>query len=166
MKGLIRLSFAKLIDASSQKPWDKTVFEETYQEFFMQAQLYNPQNQYQTFQELPDNVPNADQLHYLTSRVALGYLKQLNQLIPDVVNMGKLTRIAQDLLVSTLVGSTIRIRLRQPPTVRSRAFLCLCSRTLLKWPTDFSTKKMVWHYATHRMTCWSLKPRRTMPSCF
>ncbi len=86
MKGLIRLSFAKLIDASSQKPWDKTVFEETYQEFFMQAQLYNPQNQYQTFQELPDNVPNAAQLHYLTSRVALGYLKQLNQLIPDVVN--------------------------------------------------------------------------------
>lgn len=85
-KGLIRLAYRKLIDASSQKPWDKLVFDETYQEFFMQAQLYNPNNTYQTFQELLDNVPKAEQLHYLTSRVAMGYLKQQNQRIPDVVN--------------------------------------------------------------------------------
>lgn len=86
VKGLIRLSFCKIIDASSQSAWDRAVFEDTYQEFFMQAQLYNQGDKYQTFQELLANVPNADQLHYLTSRVAMGYLKQLNQVIPDVVN--------------------------------------------------------------------------------
>ncbi len=86
MKGLIRLAYYKLIDASSQKPWDKLVFEETYLEFFMHAQLYNSDHKYQTFQELLDNVPKADQLHYLTSRVAMGYLKQLNNIIPDIVN--------------------------------------------------------------------------------
>ena len=86
MKGLIRLSYRKLIDASSRKPWDQTVFEETFQEFFMQAQLYNQARNYQTFQELLDHVPAADQLHYLTSRVAMSYLKQLNQTIPDVLN--------------------------------------------------------------------------------
>lgn len=87
MKGLIRLSYAKIIDASAQKPWDRVVFEETWQEFYMQAQLFNPEGKYQTFQELLDNVPNAERLHYLTSRVAMGYLRQLNQLIPDVVNV-------------------------------------------------------------------------------
>ncbi len=86
VKGLIRLSFCKIIDASSPNHWDRAVFEDTYQEFFMQAQLYNQGDKYQTFQELLANVPNADQLHYLTSRVAMGYLKQLNQVIPDVVN--------------------------------------------------------------------------------
>ena len=85
-KGLIRFCFRKVIDASSRQPWDKVVFDETYQEFFMQAQSYNPENKYQTFAELLANVPNADQLHYLTSRVALGYLRQLNQTIPEVVN--------------------------------------------------------------------------------
>ncbi|MBO0952002.1 hypothetical protein [Fibrella forsythiae] len=85
-KGIIRLTYRKIIDASSQKPWDKTVFDETYQEFFMQAQLYNPDSAHLTFQELLDNVPKAEQLHYLTSRVAMGYLKQLNQQIPDVTN--------------------------------------------------------------------------------
>ena len=86
VNGLIRLNYCKIIDSSSRQPWDKVVFEETYQEFFMQAQLYNPESKYQTFQELLDNVPNADRLHYLTSRVAMGYLKQLNQIIPDIVN--------------------------------------------------------------------------------
>ncbi|QJW92324.1 hypothetical protein HNV11_11720 [Spirosoma taeanense] len=85
-KGLIQLSYCKIIDASASKPWDKAVFDDTYQEFFMQAQLYNPEAKYQTFRELLDNVPNAEQLHYLTSRVAMGDLKQLNQQIPDVVN--------------------------------------------------------------------------------
>ncbi|AUD05933.1 hypothetical protein [Spirosoma pollinicola] len=86
MKGLIRLAYYKIIDLSSAKPWDKLVFEETYQEFFMQAQLFNPGNKYQTFQELLANAPNADRLHYLTSRVAMGYLKQLNQVVPGIVN--------------------------------------------------------------------------------
>ena len=90
MKGLIRFSYTKRIDASATKAWDKVVFEETYQEFFMQAQFFNQSTTYLTFQELIDNVPGADRLHYLTSRVAMGYLQQLNQTIPDVVNaLGK-----------------------------------------------------------------------------
>lgn len=86
VKGIIRLSFSKIIDASAQKAWDKAVFEETYREFFMQAQQHDQAGSYQTFQELLANVPNADQLHYLTSRVAMGYIKQLNQTIPDITN--------------------------------------------------------------------------------
>lgn len=87
MKGLIRFSYAKRIDASAAKAWDKIVFEETYQEFFMQAQFFSQATPYLSFQELLDNVPGADRLHYLTSRMAMGYLQQLNQMMPDVVNV-------------------------------------------------------------------------------
>ncbi|GAB4043600.1 hypothetical protein [Spirosoma jeollabukense] len=90
-KGLIRLCYRKIIDAASQKAWDKFVFEDTYMEFFMQAQFYNQENQYATFQELVEHVPHADKLHYLTSTAAIGYIRQLNQLIPDIANVsGKL----------------------------------------------------------------------------
>ncbi|GAB3697584.1 hypothetical protein GCM10027592_21860 [Spirosoma flavus] len=88
---IIRLSYRKLIDASSQKLWDKYVFEDTYMEFYMQAQFYNQENKYATFQELLDNVPNADRLHQQTSTAAVGYIRQLSGIIPDVVNQsGKL----------------------------------------------------------------------------
>ncbi|GAB4017649.1 hypothetical protein GCM10028808_49660 [Spirosoma migulaei] len=91
IKGLIRLSYRKIIDVTSHKPWDKFVFEDTYLEFYMQAQFYNQENKYSTFQELLDNVPNADRLHHLTSGAAIGYIRQLNKLIPDMANSsGKL----------------------------------------------------------------------------
>ncbi|MBO0931768.1 hypothetical protein [Fibrella aquatilis] len=86
MKGLIRLTYYKIIDATSVKAWDKVVFDETYQEFFMQAQRYDQAGQYPTFAALLANVPRAAELHYLSSRAAMGYLQQLNQVIPDVVN--------------------------------------------------------------------------------
>ncbi|GAB3990283.1 hypothetical protein GCM10028807_17110 [Spirosoma daeguense] len=88
---LIHLSYRKIIDASSQKLWDKYVFEDTYMEFYMQAQFYNQENKFTTFQELLDNVPNADRLHFQTSTAAIGYIRQLQGQIPDVLNTsGKL----------------------------------------------------------------------------
>lgn len=91
IKGLIRLSYRKIIDAASQKLWDKYVFDDTYMEFYMQAQSYNQDGRYTTFQELLDNVPNADRLHYQTSTAAIGYIRQLNGIIPEIANAsGKL----------------------------------------------------------------------------
>ncbi|MBD2703174.1 hypothetical protein IC229_21185 [Spirosoma sp. BT702] len=88
---IIHLSYRKIIDSSSQKLWDKYVFEDTYMEFYMQAQYYNQENKYATFQELLDNVPNADRLHQQTSMAAIGYIRQLNNIVPDIVNQsGKL----------------------------------------------------------------------------
>lgn len=91
VKGIIRLCYRKIIDISSQKSWDKFVFDDTYMEFFMQAQFYNQEKKYTTFQELVNNVPNAEKLHYLTSTAAIGYIRQLNKIIPDIANVsGKL----------------------------------------------------------------------------
>ena len=42
----ITLCYRKVIDASAAKPWEKLVFEDSYTEFKMQAQLYNQEKKY------------------------------------------------------------------------------------------------------------------------
>ncbi|RYU96233.1 hypothetical protein [Emticicia agri] len=85
-KGIIRLCYQKIIDVHAQKTWERNVFEDTYMEFFMQSQFYNQEEQYQTFQELIANVPAVDKLHYLVSTAAINYIRQLNNLMPDITN--------------------------------------------------------------------------------
>jgi hypothetical protein len=90
-KGIIRLSYRKIIDAASTHVWEKYVFDATYQEYLIQAQNYNPDNKYFTFAELKNNVSNADKLHFLVSASVTNYLKQLNGIVPDILNnQGKL----------------------------------------------------------------------------
>jgi hypothetical protein len=89
-KGIIRLCYRKVIDASSQNAWDKLVFESTYKEFLMQAQFYNPEKKYTTFSELLQHVAGADKLHFLVSAAIAGYLQQLEGKVPDILNnLGK-----------------------------------------------------------------------------
>lgn len=86
----ITLCYRKLIDSNAGKPWEKLVFEDTYTEFRMQAQLYNQEKRYRTFGELLHYAPGADKLHFLVSAAAVGYLQQLNGLVPDILNnLGK-----------------------------------------------------------------------------
>lgn len=87
---LITLCYRKIIDASSQRPWDKLVFEDTYHELRLQAQTFNPERRYRTYAELVHHVPGAGQLPFLVSAVARGYLPQLGGLVPEVVdNLGR-----------------------------------------------------------------------------
>lgn len=89
-KGIIQLCYRKIIDASSQKIWDQYVFESSYKEFLMQSQLYNQEKKYTSFAELVINVPAAERLHFLVAGSIVGYLQQLNQVIPDILdNLGK-----------------------------------------------------------------------------
>jgi hypothetical protein len=86
VKGLIRLCYSKIIDASASGTWEKYVFDDTYREFFMQAQYYNQQQKFSTFREILESDPKADRLHSLVSTAAIGYLRQLNERIPDITN--------------------------------------------------------------------------------
>jgi hypothetical protein len=88
---IIRFCYRKIIDASSQKAWDKYVFDNSYTEFRMQSQFYNKEKKYLSFSELLQHVPGADKLHFLVSASVTGYLQQLNEQVPDIVNnLGKL----------------------------------------------------------------------------
>lgn len=82
----ITLAYRKIIDASSVRPWEQLVFEDSYREFRMQAQLYNQAGQYRTFGELLHHAPGADQLHFLVGGSLGGYVQQLQGVIPDIVN--------------------------------------------------------------------------------
>ena len=90
-KRIIRLLYRKVIDINSQKPWEKHVFNDSYAEFLMQAQLYNRDKKYSSFGELVAYVPNAEKLHFLVSGSVIGHLQQLNGKIPDILNnLGRL----------------------------------------------------------------------------
>lgn len=91
LKGIIRLCYRKVIDVHSPKPWERLIFTDTYAEFLLQAQTFNTEKKYTGFGELVAHVPGADQLHFLVSAAATGYLQQLNNKIPDLTNnLGKL----------------------------------------------------------------------------
>lgn len=90
MEKIVRFCYRKIIDAASPTAWERLVFEDSYAEFKMQAQRFNPENKYSSFAEILHNNPAAEQLHFLTSAAAAGYVKQLNNKIPDVQNtLGK-----------------------------------------------------------------------------
>ncbi len=87
MKGLIKLAYRKMIDVSSTSTWDKYVFEDTYREYYMQAQQFDQKSKYSTFQDMVKHVPSAEQMHYLVSTAAIGYIRQLEGLFPEVLNV-------------------------------------------------------------------------------
>ena len=87
---MIRLCYRKIIDSSSVKTWDRYVFDSSYAEFLLQVQFYNQQGQYKRFDELIKQVPAAEKLHFLVSASVIGYLQQLNNKMPDILdNLGK-----------------------------------------------------------------------------
>jgi len=87
---IITLCYRKVIDATNTNRWDKFVHEDSFAEFKMQAQFYNQEQKYNTFAELLLNVPAAEKLHFLVGGSAIGYLQQLKNIIPDILdNLGR-----------------------------------------------------------------------------
>jgi hypothetical protein len=90
MNKTIRLCYRKIIDNNSPKMWEKMAFEDSFREFKMQAQRFNPGNRYNSFSDILLNNSAAEQLHFLVSGAVVGYVEQLNEKIPDVINtLGK-----------------------------------------------------------------------------
>ncbi len=83
---IITLCYRKIIDATATRPWDKLVWDDSYREFRLQAQNVDPGNQYSSFGELLHYVPGAERLHFLVSGAVTGYVQQLNERVPDILN--------------------------------------------------------------------------------
>lgn len=74
----IRLAYRIVIDTNAMFLWDKYVFEDTYNEYLMQNQLFNSkENPKNTFRELLSENEKANQLHFLVGTAAAGYVEQL-----------------------------------------------------------------------------------------
>lgn len=90
-KGTIKLCYRKIIDYSSSKSWEKLVFEDSYAEYQLQVQNFDQERKFNSFSSLLKNVAEAEHLHFLVSAAAIGYLQQLNGIIPDITNnLGRL----------------------------------------------------------------------------
>lgn len=108
----IRLAYRIVIDHTSTLLWDKYVFEDTYREFLMQHQLYNPkENQKRTFRELLAENDNAEKLHYLVGIAANSYIQQLKgklYRVPDVLgnNFFPFTNYQLDIVNTDIADNT------------------------------------------------------------
>ena len=85
MNRTIRFCYRKIIDSNASKAWERLVFEDSYTEFKMQSQRFNIAG-VNSFSEMLQKNTAAEQLHFLVSGAALGYVKQLSGKIPDVLN--------------------------------------------------------------------------------
>lgn len=85
-KGLIQLCYRKIIDISSHKAWERSIFEKTYLQYFMNSSFYNPQDKHRTFQEILAHNPQAEQLHAIVGTEIEVYLTELKDQIPDIHN--------------------------------------------------------------------------------
>jgi hypothetical protein len=83
----IRLCYRKIIDTGAVRPWEKLVFEDSYQEFKMQFQYFNQQKKYHSFAEMAQEVQAAAKLQFLVSASVTGYIQQLHERIPDILNI-------------------------------------------------------------------------------
>ena len=85
-KGIIKFSFQKIIEEVPASLWDKYVFDATWMEYRMQAANFNLQNKETLFTSIVRENPKAVQLHDAVSTAAVGYIRQLQELIPGLVN--------------------------------------------------------------------------------
>jgi len=87
---IVRICYRKLINAQTQKTWERYVFDSSYKEFLMQAQYYDPERKHNTFGEILMNKKESEKLHFLVSSSVICYLQQLNGKIPDALDtLGK-----------------------------------------------------------------------------
>ncbi|MBE7170915.1 MAG: hypothetical protein INR73_10015 [Williamsia sp.] len=124
---LIRLCYRKVINNQATKPWEQYVFEDTYKEFLLQVQFYNQEKIYTSFGELVAQAPAAEQLHFLVSAAAVGYIKQLQGKVPDIANsLGRLFLPFENFRFE-IINSDIRDRSKHQVAI------------------NFYTDQLVWH---------------------
>jgi hypothetical protein len=86
IKGIIRFGWQKIIDANSASAWDTCVFEDTWMEYKIQAANYNQQNNLTLFTDILKQNTAAEKMHYAVSSAAVGYIRQLKDKIPGLLN--------------------------------------------------------------------------------
>ncbi len=76
---LITLTYRQVIDANHQTTFEQYVFEDTYAEFLLQVQTYNPEGKYTTWQQVRAAVPSAAQQLPVRVGFAIGQSMQALQ---------------------------------------------------------------------------------------
>lgn len=83
-KAIIKITFKHTIDASAGTPFEKNVFQASYQEFLMKSQAYNLEGKFKTFTQMKENDGRANSLHYKLSFSVLHFVESLKNRIPNL----------------------------------------------------------------------------------
>lgn len=86
MKGHIRWRYKKVITVDSADRWSKSVFQATHREYYIQTQQFDPAGTCKTYTELKAILKDSIAFEYLVSTAAMGYLKELNHAVPDIID--------------------------------------------------------------------------------
>lgn len=83
----MKLAFRQEIDLASVGSFEKEVFGDSYREFCMQAQAYNPGGSMRTLEELIAANPKANSLHYKVGFSVGLYIAALKGVIPGIKDL-------------------------------------------------------------------------------
>ncbi|MGB8190714.1 MAG: hypothetical protein WCF67_02290 [Chitinophagaceae bacterium] len=81
---LVKLAYKQVIDKNAVTAFERDVYNDTYNEFLMQVQAYNPDFKYKTLEEVIAANPKAQSLHYKVGFSIGLYIKGLNNRIPGL----------------------------------------------------------------------------------
>lgn len=86
-KPLIKLAYRQVIDSSCQSDFERKVFEDTYLELLLQAQVYNREKRFKTVAEIISANSKANSLHYKIGFAVGLYVNELNKKIPGLTDL-------------------------------------------------------------------------------
>ncbi|HLK31003.1 MAG TPA: hypothetical protein VKT28_20665 [Puia sp.] len=106
-KALIKFAFKHVIDFDSQTEFETDVFNDSYSEFLMQSQIYNPEKKFNTIEKMIANNPKANSLHYKVGFAIGLYVKSLNNIILNLKDSLGITNIPFDKFQFHIISSDV-----------------------------------------------------------
>ena len=87
----VKIAFRQIIDAKSTGEFEKNIFNDSFSEFYLQAQAYNPNRQFRTLREMVEHNPKANSLHFKVGFSIGLYTQSLEKTIPGLTDsIGKI----------------------------------------------------------------------------
>lgn len=80
----IRIAYRQIIDSRSSSDFEKKLFNDSFNEFYLQSQAYSEGGRLKTFQDLIDHNPKANSLHYKVGFSVGRYIAELKNVIPGL----------------------------------------------------------------------------------
>jgi hypothetical protein len=106
-KAFIKLAYRQLIDANSAGNFERRVFHDSYAEFLLKIQNYNPGNKFTRFSDIVAADGRANSLHYKCSFAVLHHIENLINKIPQLLDTAGRMNIPFEVPEFKLIESAI-----------------------------------------------------------
>lgn len=84
---LIKIAYRQIIDSNSTGDFARNIFNDSFNEFYLQSQAYNPARQWKTFSEIIQHNLKANSLHYKVGFAVGLYIQALKNTIPGLEDL-------------------------------------------------------------------------------